>query len=115
MTFKADASGAERVGASMRDAAAALLDLDQANEDAANDVLGFVRPPVRTGALANTVRDDADALGFTLTAGGPGAPYAPYAHARDPFLARALDDQAQAVTERYVDHAREAVDLIKGD
>lgn len=115
MTFAASAPGAGRLAASISDAAAALLDLGPANEDAAVTVLGYVRPPVLTGALAATVREESDALGFTLTAGGPGAPHAPYAHARDPFLTEALDDQQQAVANTYIDHAREAVDLIKGD
>lgn len=115
MTFRAESSGAERLAATALDAAAALLDLDRVNQDAGADVLGHVQPPVDTGTLASTVRQDADALGFTLTAGGPRAPYARYAHARDPFLTRALDDRSEAVEDAYVDHARRAVDLIQGD
>lgn len=114
MTFEASADGADRLASSMSDAAAALLDLDSVNEQAADDVLGYVNPPVRTGALASTVREEADALGFTLTAGGPKAPYAPAVHARNPFLTRATDDAKAAVTERYVDHVTDVVHHIKG-
>lgn len=115
MTFKASAQGAARLSDTLGQAAAALGDLDAVNGEAAEDVLGFVSPPVRTGRLAGTVREEHDALGFTLTAGGPEAPYAPYVHKRDPFLTQALDDRQQAVVERYVDHVRDAVDLIEGD
>lgn len=115
MTFKASAQGADRLSDTIGQAAAALLDLDAVNGEAAEDVLGFVSPPVRTGRLAATVREEHDALGFALTAGGPDAPYAPYVHKSNPFLAKALDDRQQAVTEHYVDHVRDAVDLIQGD
>lgn len=115
MSASASAPGAQRLASTLNEAAAALLDLDQVNEDAADDVLGFVRPPVRTGRLADTVRAEYDALGFTLTAGGPGAPYAPYVHARNPFLDQTLDERRPAVVEHYVDHVHAAVDLIQGD
>lgn len=115
MTFTASAPGTDRLASSLSDAAAALLDLDEANDQAGDYVLGYVNPPVRTGRLAGTVREESDALGFTLTAGGPSAPYTPIVHAHDPFLTRALDDQQQVVTDTYIDHAHRAADLIQGD
>lgn len=115
MTFTASAQGAARLSDTLGQAAAALLDLDAVNADAADDVLGFVTPPRRTGRLAGTVREEHDALGFTLTAGGSDAPYAPHVHKHRPFLTTALDERRQALVDRYVDHVRDAVDLIKGD
>ncbi|WP_408898643.1 hypothetical protein ACJ5H2_05920 [Nocardioides sp. R1-1] len=115
MTLKASAEGADRLATTIGQAAAALLDLAPVNEEAASDVLGFVDPPVRTGLLASTVREEHDALGFTLTAGSQAARYAPFVHAQDPFLTEALEQRQEAVVEHYVDHVRDAVDLIQGD
>jgi hypothetical protein len=112
--MSAEVKGAATLSDTLGQAAAALLDLGPTSQAAADDVLGYVLPPVRTGKLAATVRAESGPLGFVLTAGGPSAPYAPYAHKRDPFLTKALDDRRTAVIDQYADHVQDAVDLIQG-
>lgn len=86
-----------------------IADLRGTNQIAADTVLGAVRPPRLTGALAGTVAAVVDATGFGLTVGGSAAPYGPIVHARDPFLTRALTDREAAVVALYVDHLQAAV------
>lgn len=109
MTGEVD--GADRLAATAAAAAAALVDLTAANQAAAAEVLGYVSPPVATGTLASTVREEVDALGFAILAGGPRAPYAPYT---GPWLDDALAERAAAVETAYVDAVRDVVDTIKG-
>lgn len=96
------------------DAADELVDVDQVNADAAQIALGVVDPPRRTGRLASTVAAVSDALGFTLTAGGPEAPYGPIVHARDPFLTRALEQREDQLADAYEQHAEHALETIQG-
>lgn len=111
MTLEADTSAALVLAASAAVAAADLEDLGAASKAAAAEVLGYVSPPVDTGALASTVRDEVTPLGFAILAGGPRAPYAPYT---GPWLDDALAERAAAVETTYVDAVRDVVDTIKG-
>ena len=87
----------------------ALGDFRAPSRQAATMVLGDVRPPIRTGTLASTVEAVPEALGFTLRAGGPKAPYGPIVHARDPFLTRPLTAREDDVLDIYAEHV---VDIL---
>lgn len=114
MSVSADVSEVDAFRVGLGRAADELADLDQVNAAGAASVLGVVDPPRRTGRLASTVEAYADALGVTLTAGGPEAPYGPIVHARDPFLSRALARKENELADRYTDHAEQALNLIQG-
>lgn len=92
--------------------ATALGDLSEPSRIAGDLVLGMVRPPILTGTLATTVEVVPGALGFTLRAGGPKAPYGPIVHARDPFLTRPLTAREDDVLDVYADHVVNLFDTI---
>lgn len=96
----------------VEDAGVALGDLSAPSSDASALALGEVRAPVRTGALANTVAAEPTALGFTLTAGGPSAPYAGIVHARNPFLTRAVEAREGGIVDTYADFVDTTLDTI---
>lgn len=98
-----DAPDLRRFSAEVEGVAQSLGDFRAASRQAASLVLGDVRPPRRTGALASTVEAIPNALGFTLQAGGPKAPYGPIVHARDPFLSRPLTAREEGVLGIYAD------------
>lgn len=112
MGVSADVDELLALARSAADAADDLGDLAGVNAEAAEGVLGVVVVPRRTGRLASTLAAESDALGFTLTAGGPTAPYGPYVHARDPFLTRALAERETALADAYEQHAEQALDNL---
>lgn len=114
MDLTADVDDLTAFAASVPASADALADLAGVNDEAARGVLGVVDPPRLTGRLASTVRAESDALGFTLTAGGPEAPYGPIVHARNPFIYRALDARENALGDAYTDHAEQALTHLQG-
>lgn len=92
--------------------APALGDFTGPSRAAGTLVLGDVRPPILTGTLARTVEAVPSALGFTLRAGGPAAPYGPIVHARDPFLTRPLTARENDVLGIYVEHVDNTLSTI---
>lgn len=110
----ASVDGLTSLVSSLDEAASRLDDLDQVSAEAADQVVRAVEAPRVTGRLASTVAAEVDADGFTLTAGGPAAPYAAIVHARNPFLTRALDDRETAVVSAYEDHIDNTVNTIRG-
>lgn len=107
-------SGLSRLAATLGDAAAAVADVSEVGHDAGAVVLGAATIPRRTGALDASAHVEVDTVGAAVIAGGPSAPYAPAVHARNPFLANALDASTDAVVDLYLDHVTDAVDLITG-
>lgn len=92
----------------------ALADLDAVNAEAGDTVVQAVEAPRVTGRLASTVQAVAGPDGFSVVAGGPDAPYAPYVHARNPFLTRALDQREREVIGLYEAHVTDTVATIQG-
>lgn len=113
MSVGVDTSEIDDLAASAGQVADLLADLADVNRLAADDVLGYVNPPVLTGRLRDSSDLQADALGWVIRYGGSAAPYAPYAHARDPFLTTAIDERIDAVESLYVDHVNDAVEQLK--
>lgn len=107
-----DAPGVDTFVSALGVARAELDDFTTPSRAAAADVLAAVVPPVDTGRLASTVVVDAGAHGFVLNAGGPGAPYAPYVHAYDPFLIRAVDAREGEVIDHVADHVDTTLDTL---
>lgn len=105
-------SDVDAFAAKVDDIGAALGDLTEPSRSAAALALGEVRAPVRTGALAKTDTAEATALGFTLSAGGPTAPYAGPVHARDPFLTDALTARETDIVDEYGDYVERTIDTI---
>lgn len=90
----------------------ALGDLSGPSRVAAAKVIGDVRAPRVSGALAATVEAIPTALGFTLRAGGTSAPYGAIVHARDPFLTRPLTAAEDEVVDAYEDHVVQQLSSI---
>lgn len=109
-----DLDGLDTFAQTVTDAAQALGDLDAVNITAGDTVFQAVEAPRVTGRLASTVRAVAGPDGFSVVAGGPDAPYAPYVHARNPFLTRALDDREREVIGLYEAHVIDTVNTIQG-
>lgn len=107
-------AGAERLAATLRAAADDLADLSGITDQAGALVLGAAVIPRRTGRLASTAHVEADALGFTVAAGGQAAPYVGYVHARDPFLSKAYDRAADDVIDLVTRHLTDALAGVKG-
>lgn len=118
MSLDLTADGLARFAQTTGEAADQLADLAQLNQEVGDLVIAGATVPRVSGRLARTVRAVPDgpggAGGFRLVAGGPEAPYAAIVHARNPFLARALDQREQAAIDRYIDHAERAVTTIQG-
>lgn len=106
--------GASRLAATFDAAAREVVDLAGVNRDAGDAVIGAARIPRDTGLLESTATVAADAIGVTVSVGGPGAPYAPYVHARDPFLTDALTEQESDVVDLYFGHVSDVVASIEG-
>jgi hypothetical protein len=86
------AAGAATVADGLRRVADDLrTGMADVNMDAARVIAGAVRPPVQSGQLARTITPVADGTTATVTAGGPGVPYARVQEYRHRYLARALD------------------------
>lgn len=113
MSIGVEASDVGDLAASAGQVADLLADLDDVNRLAADDVLGYVNPPVLTGRLRDSGEVQADALGWVIRYGGTAAPYAPYVHAHDSFLTTAIDERIDAVESLYVDHVLDAVEHLK--
>jgi hypothetical protein len=114
MGVEAAVDGLTTFVATLDDAAQQLADLDPVNTEAGAAVVQVVEAPRLTGTLASTVAAVAGPNGFTLTAGGPAAPYAAIVHARNPFLTRALDQEEQRIAGLYADHVATTVNTIQG-
>lgn len=99
---------------SIDDAVDDLEHMEDVHRQAADEVLGYVRPPIRTGRLASTVRAEVDALGFRVTAGGPEAPYGPIVNARTKFLDSAAEQAEAEVLDIYTDHVEQLLGDIQG-
>lgn len=111
-------SDADRLGSQLRDAAAALVDLEDTSRRA-GELVGAAPPPRRTGALGAGVTVAAIPGGaavfstaryFTFVHYG-----APRRHVRaQPWLAVQLDSNQDRVLDLYAEHASDALALVKG-
>lgn len=115
MVLTFEATGADRIASTASSAARAVDDLSATvGERAGTIVLEAVRPPIRTGTLAATVRVIATDEGFAVAAGGPSAPYVAIVHAKHPFITDAYRDREDAVVDTYADALEDVVDTMKG-
>lgn len=114
MTLAADVDGLDRFVQTVDVAAQELDDLDQVNADAARLVVQAVEAPRLTGTLADTVEAVVERTGWRVVAGGARAPYVAIVHARNPFLARAMNARENDVVDAYRDHVTHTVNTIKG-
>lgn len=116
MGLDLDAGGADRLAASAR-RAADLVDVVVAEfgNRAGDVVVAAVKPPIRTGRLASTVRVVATDQGFAITAGGDQAPYAGIVHARYPYITDAFHDREAVVVDTAVAAAQRLLDTLEGD
>lgn len=109
-----DTTGVDQLLDSFADVVDELQNGEAMHADAADEVIGYVRPPYRTGLLASTVEAKFDDHGFLIVAGGPRAPYGPIVNARVPFLDIAAEEREQAVVAVYTAHVEKLLDTIKG-
>jgi hypothetical protein len=106
--------GLDAFARSVQEAGRQLGDLHDADAAAAGQAVQAVEAPRLTGALDSTVAAAVDPDGFTLTAGGPAAPYAAIVHARNPFLTRAIDRSEAEIVQAYEQHIDTTLDRIQG-
>jgi hypothetical protein len=84
------------------------------NLDAARVIAAAVHPPVATGRLARSIEPVADATTASVTAGGPGVPYARVQEYRHRYLARALDASTAQVADIIAAGIGGRLDDVKG-
>jgi hypothetical protein len=109
------AKGATAVAAGFRAAADDLrAGMVDTNLDAARAIAAAVSPPVMTGRLAQSVRPVADAVEASVTAGGPGVPYARVQERRRHYLARALESTRAQVLAIITAGVDRRLDQVKG-
>lgn len=114
--------GVEQLAATLAAAAPHVADLEQVDAQVGDLVLGVVRPPRVTGALASTVRAEPDSDGVTLAAGSPSVPYAgvihngwPGHHIRaQPFISQAIQKATDRIADKYEDHLTEVLSTVRG-
>lgn len=113
MSIEARIDGADTLARTMRAAADDIDDLTTAHRAIGGQVVDVARglAPVRTGRLRSSITADPGPAGVTITAG---APYAPYVHARNPFLADALDRKTAAAVDTITSAVEDALDTIQG-
>lgn len=106
--------GLDAFARSVTEAGRELGDLRDVDAQAAGEAVQAVEAPRLTGTLDSTVAAVVDPDGFTLTAGGPAAPYAAIVHARNPFLTRAVDRSEADILRPYEQHIDTTLDRIQG-
>lgn len=124
MADQTKVEGARELEATARAAAADLADMSRAHAQASDYVVQVARgmAPVRSGRLANSVRAAHAPTGATITAGGPGVPYAGPIHwgwparniSAQPFLVDALAQAETSVVGIYGDSVERTVATIHG-
>jgi hypothetical protein len=116
--------GAAELDASARAASADLADMSRAHGQAGAYVVQVARgmAPVRSGALANSIRAERSTTEVSITAGGFGVPYAGPIHwgwaarniSAQPFLVNALEQAETSVVGIYADDVERTVATIHG-
>ena len=115
MSLTASVEGVDRLAATLTDAASDLVRL--APSPQAGDKLvsaALPRTPVRIGRLRRTVRAFVVDQQLVLTAGGGAVDYAAIIHARRPWLADTLAEQADEVVDTVADQVTHIIDTIQG-
>lgn len=113
MTDAAQLQGGDQLVASLAAAGAQLLELTDAAEHAGQLLArdGSAAAPVLTGATQNA--HSYQVVGSTVSVIVATA-YAPYAHARDPWLAATLEADQTALIDLYLTGVQNALDNVKG-
>lgn len=94
------AKGAPELADGLRQAADGLrTGMADTYAQVAHTIAGAVQAPVLSGALARSVQPSSDATSATVTAGGPGVPYAGVQEKRYRYLARALEQTQPQVLD----------------
>ena len=116
--------GARELERTAHKAASELDDLTAAHGRAGDYVAGVARSlaPQVSGRLAATIRAESAALAATVTAGGPGVPYAGVIHygwpghniAAQPFLTDALAQAEESAVRIYAEDVDNIVARIHG-
>lgn len=113
MSLTASVEGVGRLVATLDDAGRRLQQLAPPGGDALVEA-ALPRTPRRTGRLAGTVRSFVVDQQLVLSAGGGEVYYAALVHARRPWLADTVRDQAETVTDLVVDQVNHIIDTIQG-
>lgn len=115
MSLTASVEGVDRLVGTLDDAAGLLVDL--APPPQAGDVLvAAARPrtPYDRGFLVDTVQAGVVDQAVVLSAGTRDVYYAAIVHARRPWLADTIADQADTITQLVVDQVDDVIDTITG-
>lgn len=109
MATGASVQGADQLVSSLDAAARELAQLSEADDQVGAMLAGRVsaEAPRRSGYMAGTIEH----AGAVVRVG---APYGVFVHARNPFAARALEQQQQEATDLYSRAVAQAVALVKG-
>lgn len=100
-----------RLAADLDTAAEEVGDLTGVHTTMARVVLTAAQPktPRRTGRLAASLRSDVDSTGFAIVSD---TRYAPYVHARRPWIAQAITATTNDQVDLLADHLTAAVKKI---
>lgn len=109
--LSASVDGADRLDSTLSAAGREIEDLSGVHRDAGRLLLNVAVIPRDTGYLEQTTSVDTTRDGFVLAAS---APYAGYVHAVNPFFTRAIEAQADAVADLYLDHVEDALTQVEG-
>lgn len=115
--------GERELRASLKRAGEDLSDLKDVHQAVGNVVIDASSPPVRTGALAGSLRASRLASGVAVKAGSAGVPYANPIHWGWPkrnidaslFLTRGAQSSEPEWTALYEEKLNEIIDRIEGD
>jgi hypothetical protein len=124
MAAQTKVEGARELESSARAAAADLEDMSRANAQAGDYLAGRARgmAPAVSGRLAGSVRAVVSATQVSVTAGGPGVPYAGPIHwgwparniSAQPFLLDAMEQSETSVVRMYEADVNRTVNTIHG-
>ena len=124
MTGVYEVRGAKELRRSLKQAGEDLADLKQVNKRVGDLVIGAARPrvPIRSGALAASLRPAAAAAKVTIRAGSARVPYAGPIHwgwpghhiSANPFLSDAATSTEETWVGYYFDELQAVVNKVEG-
>lgn len=111
----ADVEGVSRLVDTLDAAAGQLAELP-ALDEVGGLVAGVAKAdaPRRTGALADTVDYQVEGGIVHITAGGGGVDYAGAVHKRNPFIARAMQQQEAEILQQLTEDAERVLSQVHG-
>lgn len=109
--MKLEVQGADRLAATLGDAATELRAMAATNRAVASAIIAAAHPPIRTGALAGSLTADATDTEAVVSSG---LRYAPIQEHRRGFLKAALAATEGKAISLHLDHVNAALAGVEG-